>query len=79
MSVTGPVRSGSNPRSGVSTPRMSVTGAAAVTTSVIGETTAFPSHTVRIDIESLPTGIAMPSAGASSAPAARTASYARGS
>jgi hypothetical protein len=62
---------------------MSVTGAAAVATSVTGAITACSPrssrHTVRIDIESLPTGMARPSATANSAPAARTASYSRAS
>src|SRR5690349_25116815 len=61
-------------------------GPNAVTTRVTGETTvrrARPwspgaSHTVRIDIESLPTGIATPSARAHSL-AARTAAYRRAS
>ncbi len=39
-----------------------------------GDTTALSSHCVRIDIESLPTGIAMPSAIATSL-AARTPAY----
>jgi hypothetical protein len=53
-------------------------GPNAVTTSVTGDTIALPSHTVRIDIESFPTGIARPSATAQSL-AARTAAYSRAS
>jgi len=66
-----------------------LTGPNAVTTRVTGDTTlrvrsaagsapAGACHTVRIDIESLPTGIAMPSATAHSL-AARTAAYSRAS
>ena len=55
-----------------------VTGAKAVTTSESGAVTLrrtpSSSHTVRIESESLPTGTAMPSAGQSSRPTARTAS-----
>ena len=54
------------------------TGANALTTSDSGAVTLRRSprsvHVVRIDIESLPTGIAIPSAGQSSMPTARTAS-----
>ena len=64
--------------SGVSARRTSVTGAKALTISDSGAVTLRGSpvsfQTVRIDIESLPTGIAMPSAGQSSRPTARTAS-----
>ncbi len=57
--------------------RTSATGANAVATSVTGDTTRWPSHSLRIDIESLPTGMAIPSAGHSSSPTARTASASR--
>jgi hypothetical protein len=64
--------------SGVRARRTSVTGANALTISDSGAVTERSSplsrHTVRIDIESLPTGIATPSAGHSSAPTACTAS-----
>ena len=50
------------------------TGAKADTTSESGATTSFPSHAVRIDRESLPTGIEMPSAGQSSSATAFTVS-----
>ena len=57
-----------------------MTGAKAETMSERGAVTAFASplaasvHVVFIDMESLPTGIAMPSAGQSSMPTARTVS-----
>ena len=54
--------------------RTSRTGANALTINDSGEVRVFPSHTVRMDIESLPTGMAMPSAGHSSTPTAFTAS-----
>ena len=58
--------------------RTSATGAKADTISDTGATTRLstpPSlHTVRIESESLPTGMAMPSAGHSSRPTARTVS-----
>ena len=58
--------------SGVSARRTSVTGANAVTISDSGAVTlralSPASQTVRMDIESLPTGMAMPSAGQSSTP-----------
>ena len=63
---------------GVTARRTSVTGAKAETISDSGAVTAFASpaslQRVFIDIESLPTGITMPSAGHSSMPTARTAS-----
>ncbi len=63
--------------------RTSVTGANAVTISDSGDVTdaGLPSacQPVRIDSESLPTGMAIPSAGHSSSPTARTASYRRAS
>ena len=66
------------PVRGVSVRRTSSTGANDETISDTGETTLrSPScafHAVFIDSESLPTGIAMPSAGQSSSPTARTAS-----
>ncbi len=62
---------------------MSVTGAKPVTISDSGEVTLFsaPSscHLVFIDMESLPTGMVMPSAGHSSMPTAFTVSYRRAS
>ena len=62
----------------MSTRRTSVTGAKAVTISDSGEVTlralSPACQPVRIDIESLPTGMAIPSAGQSSRPTARTAS-----
>ena len=65
--------------SGVSVARASATGANAETISDTGAVTALstPSsrHVVRIDIESLPTGIEMPSATQSSSATARTVSY----
>ena len=58
--------------------RTSSTGAKADTMSDSGAVTAlrapFSSHTVRMDIESLPTGMVRPSAGHSSMPTAFTAS-----
>ncbi len=60
--------------------RASVTGAKAETMSESGAVTAFSSplfasrHVVRIDIESLPTGIASPSAGQNSIATAATVS-----
>ncbi len=64
---------------GVQVLRTSATGANAETMSDTGATTdlrAAPSpHTVFIDSESLPTGIAMPSAGHSSSPTVRTVAY----
>ena len=63
---------------GVSDLRTSYTGAKAETISETGEVTAFESpssfHVVRIDSESLPTGMLMPSAGHSSMPTALTVS-----
>ena len=59
---------------GVSVPRASSTGAKAETMSDSGATTSFPSQAVRMDRESLPTGIEMPSAGQSSSATARTVS-----
>ena len=63
---------------GVSTRRASRTGAKAETISDSGAVTACSSpssrHVVRIDIESLPTGMLMPSAGQSSIATARTVS-----
>ena len=63
---------------GVSVLRASSVAAKAVTTNEIGDVTAFfspaSSHTVFIDIESLPTGILIPSAGQSSMPTALTVS-----
>ena len=60
-----------------------MTGAKALTMSDNGAVTRFswPSscHKVLIDIESLPTGMAMPRAGANSHPTARTASKRRAS
>ena len=57
----------------------SVTGAKAVTTKDSGEIMALSSpcssHTVFIDKESLPTGIAIPNAGHNSIPTALTVSY----
>ena len=68
----------SSASSGVSTRRASGTGANADTMSDSGAVTALsapPScHVVRIDIESLPTGMLMPSAGQSSIATARTVS-----
>src|SRR5205823_11504262 len=60
--------------SGVTARRTSLHVPNAVTTSVTGDTTWLSAHCVRIAIESLPTGIAMPSAIAVSL-AARTAAY----
>ena len=61
--------------SGVSTRRASVTGAKAVTMSDSGAVTLwalpFASQPVRMESESLPTGMAIPSAGQSSTPTAR--------
>ena len=63
---------------GVNVPRTSASDAKAVTMSDTGEVTFFfssPSvHVVRIDSESLPTGIDMPNAGHSSMPTAFTVS-----
>ena len=63
---------------GVSVCRASTTGANAETINDSGETTSFSrppsSQAVRIDIESLPTGILIPSAGHSSMPTACTVS-----
>ena len=65
--------------SGVKVPRTSRTGAKAVTIKERGAVTLrsspFSSHTARSDIESLPTGTAMPRAGQSSIPTALTASW----
>ncbi|MCY1525314.1 hypothetical protein D9M68_602900 [compost metagenome] len=62
---------------------MSVTGAKPVTISDSGEVTdlSTPSSCQRVfmDMESLPTGMVMPSAGHSSMPTARTVSYRRAS
>ncbi len=67
----------------MSVPRTSVTGAKAETISDTGATTSLAapasSHLVRIDSESLPTGMLMPSAGHSSMPTALTVSYRRAS
>jgi hypothetical protein len=66
--------------SGVNVARTSVTGAKAETMRDRGAVTDFSSpeagsrQVVRIDMESLPTGIATPSAGQSSMPTARTVS-----
>ena len=63
--------------SGVKVLRTSNTGANAVITPVIGEVTALSSpsfQVVRIESESLPTGIAMPNAGHISIPIAFTPS-----
>ncbi len=59
---------------GVSVARASSIGANADTMSETGETTSFPSQAVRIDRESLPTGIETPSAGQNSSATARTVS-----
>ncbi|MCY1352864.1 hypothetical protein D9M69_391880 [compost metagenome] len=63
--------------------RTSVTGAKPVTISDSGEVTdlSTPSSCQRVfmDMESLPTGMVMPSAGHSSMPTARTVSYRRAS
>ncbi len=63
---------------GVSVRRTSSTGAKAETISDTGEMTlrgpSAPFHAVFIDSESLPTGIAMPSAGQNSSPTACTVS-----
>ena len=64
---------------GVSVPRTSASEAKAVTIRLTGEVTFRASplsfHCVRIDSESLPTGIDTPSAGHSSRPTALTVSY----
>ena len=63
---------------GVNVDLVSMQGAKAVTMSDKGAVTDFcfapSSHTVRIDIESFPTGIAMPNCGHNSIPTARTVS-----
>ena len=66
--------SGSSWSCGVSTSRTSVTGANADTMRLTGAVTEPPAHVVRMDIESLPTGMAMPNAGQSSRPTALTMS-----
>ena len=59
--------------------RTSATGAKAETISDSGATTSWVEfrscHTVFMESESLPTGMAMPSAGQNSSPTARTAAY----
>ena len=58
----------------MSAARTSATGANAETMSDSGATTSLPSQAVRIDSESLPTGIETPSAGHSSSATAFTVS-----
>src|SRR5215831_13797495 len=66
------------PGAGVTALRTSLTVPNAVATSVTGDATVLPSHLVDIDIESFPTGIAMPSVTHRSL-AAFTAAYRRAS
>jgi hypothetical protein len=61
-------------RRGVSVARASSARAKAETMSDIGATTSLPCQAVRIDSESLPTGIDTPSAGQSSSATAFTVS-----
>ena len=65
--------------SGVNVSRASPTGAKAVTIRDTGAVTLLASplssHWVRIDIESLPTGMVIPSSGQKSSPTALTVSY----
>jgi hypothetical protein len=58
----------------VSAARASLSGANADTTSESGATTSFSSHAVRMESESLPTGMEIPSAGQSSSATAFTVS-----
>jgi hypothetical protein len=59
---------------GVSVARASSIGAKADTMSESGLTTSLPSHAVRMERESLPTGMDTPSAGQNSSATARTVS-----